>query len=70
MNTYDPKLPDVLRPTELTDFGDFFGAVGRGRRRLLQTVLALSAPMVARLHVATVAAASRTASNDAASLKL
>ena len=70
MNTYDPKLPDILRPTELTDFGDFLGAVGGVRRRLLQTVLALSAPMVARLHVVTMAAASRAASNDPASLKL
>ena len=63
MNNYDPNLPDILRPTELADFGDIFGAVRQARQRVLLTVLVLAAPMVARLHAVTTEAASRAGSN-------
>jgi hypothetical protein len=63
MNNYDPNLPDILRPTEIADFGDIFGTIRRVRQRVLLAVLLRAGPIVARLHSLTSEAAARAASN-------
>lgn len=69
MSKYNPNLPDILRPTELADFGDIFGTVRRFRKWVFLIILLLAAPMIARLHALTTEAVSRAALNHSTSAK-
>lgn len=69
MSKYDPNLPDILRPTELADFGDIFNTTRRVKRQVFLIVLLLVAPMIARLHALTTEAISRAASHHPTAAK-
>lgn len=64
MNDRDTSLPDILRATELTDFGDLFGCIRRLRQWGLLTFLALATPVAARLRALTTKAASHMNLDD------